>query len=80
MGKMSSFFRNGSVHEFYHLKALITLELNWLNTSPPISGRKKKRIFMSKTSMVRLTVQVLKTFIVCKLSLVISMRIIFGDD
>ena len=45
MGKMSSFFRNGSVHEFYHLKALITLELNWLNTSPPISVGKKKNLY-----------------------------------
>ena len=35
-------FRNRSVHEFYHLKALITMEVN-------TSVVKKKRSFMSKT-------------------------------
>ena len=38
-------FRNGSVHEFCRLKALITLEE--VNTSMV----EKRRIFMSKTSM-----------------------------
>ena len=43
-----------------YLKALITLEQ--VNTSVV----EKKRIFRSKTSMVRLTGRALYTFIVCK--------------
>ena len=41
--------RNWSVHEFYRLKALVTLKQ--MNTSVS----QKTRIFMCKTSMVRLT-------------------------
>ena len=63
-------FRNVSVHEFYRLKALITLEQ--VNTT---EWSKKIRILISKTAMVGC----------CKLSLyanglVMSMRFIFGDD
>ena len=59
-----------SVHEFYRLKALITLEQ--VNTT---EWSKKMRILISKTAMVGC----------CKLSLyanglVMSMRFIFGDD
>ena len=53
-------FRNRTVHEFSYLKALITLEQ--VNTSVV----EKKRIFRSKTSMVRLTGRALYSFIVCK--------------
>ena len=53
-------FRNGSVHEFYRLKALITLE----HGIDYFSGGKKK-ILTSKTSKVRVTGWVLKTLIVC---------------
>ena len=45
------FFRKGLVHEFYRLKALITLEQ--LNTS--VVGKKNRRILICKTSLVRLT-------------------------
>ena len=47
-------FRNGSVHEFYCLKALI-ITLKQVIT--PVVGE-KKTILMSKTSMVRLTSRV----------------------
>ena len=47
-------FRNESVHEFYRLKALITLEQ--VITSVV---EKKRTILVSKTSMVRLTGRVL---------------------
>ena len=50
----------GSVHEFYRLKALITLE------QVNILVIKKRRILMSKTSMVSLTSLVLQIFIRCK--------------
>ena len=49
------------VHEFYHLKALITLEQ--VNTSVV---EKKRRILISKTSMVRLTRQLLNMLSRCK--------------
>ena len=59
-----------SVHEFYRLKALITLEQ--VNTTE--WSKKKIRILISKTAMVGC----------CKLlyanGLVMSMRFIFGDD
>ena len=59
-------FRNGSVHEFYRLKALITLE------QANISVVEKKKNFyeqnFSETSMVGLTGRVLQ------MSLVISMQ------
>ena len=63
-------FRNVSVHEFYRLKALITLEQ--VNTA---EWPEKKKILISKTAMVGC----------CKLSLyanglVMSMRFIFGND
>ena len=48
-------FSNGSVHEFYRLKALI-ITLKQVIT--PVVGEKKKTILMSKTSMVRLTSRV----------------------
>ena len=48
-------FRNGSVHEFYCLKALI-ITLKQVIT-PVVE--KKKKILMSKTSVVRLTGRVL---------------------
>ena len=59
-----------SVHEFYRLKGMITLEQ--VNTT---EGSKKIRTFIGKTAMVGR----------CKLSLyanglVMSMRFIFGDD
>ena len=44
---------HGSVHEFYRLKALITLE------QVITSVVEKRTILMSKTSMVRLTGRVL---------------------
>ena len=47
-------FLNGSVHEFYCLKALI-ISLKQVIT--PVVGE-KKTILMSKTSMVRLTSRV----------------------
>ena len=61
-----------SVHEFYHFKALITLEQ--VNTTE-WSKKKKIRILISKTAMVGC----------CKLSLyandlVMSMGFIFGVD
>ena len=64
-------FRKESVHEFYRLKALITLEQ--VNTTE--WSKKKIRILISKTAMVGC----------CKLllyanGLVMSMRFIFGDD
>ena len=40
-------FRNASVHEFYHFKALISLEQ--VNTTEWL---KKKKILISKTAMV----------------------------
>ena len=48
-------FRNGSVHEFYCLKALI-ITLKQVIT-PVVE--KKKKILMSKMSVVRLTGRVL---------------------
>ena len=53
----------GSIHEFYRIKALITLEQ--VNTN---QWSKKGRMVhcMSKTSMVRQTARVLLTFNVCK--------------
>ena len=64
-------FRKESVHEFYRLKALITLEQ--VNTTE--WSKKKIRILISKTAMVGC----------CKLllyanGLVMSMRFIFCDD
>ena len=68
-------FRTGSVHEFYRLKALITLE----QVNSPVVG-KKKRIFISKTLMVGLTGRVLENFHCMQISLVMSMRFFVGDD
>ena len=59
-------FRNGLVHEFYRLKALITLEQANISMV-----EKKKNLYeqnFSETSMVRLTGRVLQ------MSLVISMQ------
>ena len=59
-------FRNGLVHEFYRLKALITLEQANISVV-----EKKKNLYeqnFSETSMVRLTGRVLQ------MSLVISMQ------
>ena len=53
MQSITSFFRNGSVHELYRLNVLITLE------QVSSSGVAKRRILISKTLMVRLTGQVL---------------------
>ena len=47
-------FRNGSVHEFYCVKALI---ITLKRVITPVVGE-KKTILMSKTSMVRLTSRV----------------------
>jgi len=58
--------RNGSVHEFYRLKALITLEQANISVV-----EKKKNLYeqnFSETSMVRLTGRVLQ------MSVVISMQ------
>ena len=44
-------FLNGSVHEFYRLKALISLEQIYTL----VVEKKKIRILISKTSMVRRT-------------------------
>ena len=65
-------FWNRLVHRFYHLKALITFEK--VNTSV-VGKKKRRRILISKTSMVRQS----------KLSLyandlVMSMQFIFGDN
>ena len=62
-----------SVHEFYRLKALITLVQ--VNTTEWSKKKKKIRILISKTAMVGC----------CKLSLyanglVMSMRFIFGNN
>ena len=54
-------FRNVSVHEFYRLKALITLE------QVNITECSKKKIRISITKIMQI-------------SLVMSMRFIFGDD
>ena len=51
--KDGDLFRNRSVHDFYLLKALITLE------QVITSVVEERRILMSKTSMVRLTGRVL---------------------
>ena len=51
-------FRNGSVHEVYCLKTLITLK--YVNSS--VVGEKKRRIIIMK----RLTGRVLQTVTVCK--------------
>ena len=64
-------FGNVSVHEFYLLKALITLKQ--VNTT--VWYKKKRRILISNTAMVGC----------CKLScmqmaLVMSVQFIFGDD
>ena len=52
---MSSLSAKGSVHDFSHLKVLITLEE--VNTS--VVEKKKNLIFMSKTLMGRQTSLVL---------------------
>ena len=57
-----------SVHEFYRLKALITLEQ--VNTT---EWSKKIRILISKTAGV-------VNFHCMQMHLVMSMRFIFGDD
>ena len=48
------FFRNGSVHKFYCLKALI-ITLKQVITPVVEKNTNKQTILMSKTSMVRLT-------------------------
>ena len=63
-------FRNGSVHEFYRLKALITLEQ--VNTSVV---DKKRRLLISK----RLTGAGVVNFHCMQMSLEMSMRFIFGS-
>ena len=75
LGKINlKLFRNVSVHhEFYRLKASISLEQ--VNTTDTTEWSKKIRILISKTEMVGC----------CKLLLyakgiVMSMRFIFGDD
>ena len=52
------FFRNGSVHKFYCLKALI-ITLKQVITPVVEKNTNKQTILMSKTSMVRLTGRVL---------------------
>ena len=52
------FFRNGSVHKFYCLKALI-ITLKQVITPMVEKNTNKQTILMSKTSMVRLTGRVL---------------------
>ena len=65
-------FRNMSVHEFYRLKALNTLEQ--VNTTK--WSKKKIRILISKTAMVGCC----KLLLYGKIDLVMSMRFTFGDD
>ena len=60
-------FRNVSVHEFCRLKALISLE----QVNITECSEKKIRISISKIVMVGHCMQI---------SLVMSMRFIFGDD
>ena len=47
-------------------RVLLLESVDYFGTSEYFSRRKKKRIFRSKTSMVRLTGRALYTFIVCK--------------
>ena len=47
LGKIEELFRNVSVHEFYRLKDLITLEQ--VDTTEWSKKKKKKRILISKT-------------------------------
>ena len=61
-----------SVHEFYRLKALITLEQ--VNTTE--WSKQKRRILISKTEMVGCC----KLLLYYANGLVMSMRFIFGDD
>ena len=63
-------FRNVSVHEFYRLKALITLEQ--VNTTEWL--KKIKRILISKTAMVGCC-----KLLLYSVGLVITMRFIFCD-
>ena len=65
-------FRNVSVHEFYRLKASISLEQ--VNTTE--WSKKKIRILISKIAMVGCC----KLIHCMQMSLVMSMRSIFGDD
>ena len=65
-------FRNGSVYEFYRLKALITLEqVDYFWNS----DRKKRRILRSKTSWSGVV-----NFHYMQMAFVMSMRFIVGDD
>ena len=64
-------FRNVSLHEFYRLKALITLEQ--ANTIELLE--KKMRILVSKTAMVGCC-----KLLLYSMGLVMIMRFIFGDD
>ena len=53
MRKMSSFFGTGQSTN------LLLERVDYFGISEYFSGRKKRKIFVSKTSMVRLTVQLL---------------------
>ena len=67
-------FRNRSAREFYRLKELITLEE--VNTSAEhFSGRKKEESELAKANWSGVV-----NFYCMKMSLVMSMRFIFGDD
>ena len=63
-------FWNGLVHEFYHLKALITLE----HVITSVVGKKEKTL-MSKSSMFRSGVVNCRCM---QMSLVMTMPLIFG--
>ena len=54
--------------------------VDYFGTSELSSGRKKKRIFISKTLMVGLTGRVLENFHCMQISLVMSMRFFVGED
>ena len=68
-------FRNLSVHKFYCLRALITLEQVNTTDHEWLKKRKKKRIFFSQTGMVSVV-----NFHCMQMRLVMSMRFISGDD
>ena len=63
-----------SVHEFYRLKELISLEQ--VNATQCKKKKKKTRILIGKIAMVAGVVN----FHCIQMSLVMSMRFIFGDD
>ena len=76
--KDSEFFRNGSVHEFYRLKALITLEqvnLQWSKKEESLWPNFSETLPDGEANWSGVV-----NFHCMQMSLVISMRFYFGDD